>query len=82
MSTSAVIPAYNERRVSRFPMTLSSAALALNISPQRLSRHIRILQVPVSRAGYSVMIDAEGFARVKRGLKAKEIRRGRKKKAD
>lgn len=81
MSTLAAESAYNENPRARFPMNLTSASRELGISIQRLSRHLKILQVPVTRHGYAVMIDSIGYARVRRALSKNEVRRGRKKKA-
>jgi DNA-binding transcriptional ArsR family regulator len=73
--------AYNVSAGARFPMNLSVASRELGISIQRLSRHLKILQVPVTRSGYAVLLDREGYARVRRALTKNEVRRGRKKKA-
>lgn len=81
MSTLAGNYAYNECARTRFPMNLTSASRELGISIQRLSRHLKILEVPVTRQGYAVMIDRSGYARVKKALERREVRRGRKKKA-
>lgn len=81
MGTLAGNYAYNECARTRFPMNLTSASRELGISIQRLSRHLKILKVPVTRQGYSVMIDRQGYARVERALEKKEVRRGRKRKA-
>lgn len=62
-------------------MNLTMASRSLGISVQRLTRHLKILKVPVTRHGYAVMLDNEAYARVKKALVKKEVRRGRKKKA-
>lgn len=71
---------YNEGPRRRYPMTLTRAASSLGITIQRLSRYLKYLQVPVIREGYSVLIDADGYKRIKRALQRNEIKRGRKKK--
>lgn len=81
MSSCTANAAYNESTRARFPMTLTSASRELGISIQRLSRHLKILQVPVTRQGYAVMLDQPGFSRIRRALSKNEVRRGRKKKA-
>jgi hypothetical protein len=73
--------AYNVCERARFPMNLTAASRELGISIQRLSRHLKILKVPVTRSGYAVMIDRGAYARVRRALERNEVRRGRKKKA-
>lgn len=72
---------YHESEGARFPLTITAAAKELRVTQQRLSRYLKRLQVPVTRLGYSVLIDARGYARVKKALAQQEIRRGRKKKA-
>ncbi len=81
MGTLAGNYAYNVCERGRFPMNLTAASRELGISIQRLSRHLKILKVPVTRSGYAVMIDRNGFTRVERALENNEVRRGRKKKA-
>lgn len=81
MGTLAGNYAYNVCERTRFPMNLTSASRELGISIQRLSRHLKILKVPVTRHGYAVMIDRPGYMRVAQALKKNEVRRGRKKKA-
>lgn len=81
MGTLAGNYAYNVCERGRFPMNLTAASRELGISIQRLSRHLKILEVPVTRQGYAIMIDRSAYARVKRALDKKEVRRGRKKKA-
>ena len=81
MSTLAGNYAYNECERTRFPMNLTAASRELGISIQRLSRHLKILRVPITRHGYSVMINRSAYIRVARALSKNEVRRGRKKKA-
>lgn len=81
MSTLSENSVYNESPHARFPMTLTRASRELGITVQRLSRYLKTLEVPVSRLGYSVLLDSTGYARVKRALARGEIKRGRKKKA-
>jgi hypothetical protein len=73
--------AYTESRATRFPMSLTSASRDLGITVQRLSRTIKLLQVPVSRIGYTILLDRDGYRRIQKALKNNEIKRGRKKKA-
>jgi hypothetical protein len=61
-------------------MTLSAAAQELGITVQRLSRYLKYFEVPVTRQGYSVLINRSGYGRVKRALTKQEVKRGRKKK--
>ena len=81
MGTIAGNYAYNECERGRFPMNLTAASRELGISIQRLSRHLKILKVPVTRSGYAVMVDRSAYARVRRALERNEVRSGRKKKA-
>ena len=71
---------YNFAPADQFPyITLAEAASKLSITPQRLSRQLRILQVPVFRIGYLILLDDSGVARIKTSLAEKEIRPGTKK---
>lgn len=72
---------YNERAPARYPKNLSQAAEDLGVSIQRLRRYVRILEIPVTRQGYAVMLDAGSYRRVKKALSRNEVKRGRKKKA-
>jgi hypothetical protein len=81
MSTISADAAYNERTRARFPMNLSTASRSLGVSIQRLSRYLKALEIPVSRHGYAVLIEANSYSRVKRALKINAVKRGRKKKA-
>jgi len=73
--------AYTESPACRFPMSLTAASRDLGITVQRLSRTVKLLQVPVSRIGYTILLDRDGFRRIQKALKNNEIKRGRKKKA-
>jgi hypothetical protein len=74
--------AYNESAPARFPMNLRSASRELGISQQRLSRVIKFLQIPVTRLGYALLLDYDGFVQVKRALRDGVMKPGRKKKAN
>jgi hypothetical protein len=72
---------YNVRASKRFPMNLTSASKELGISIQKFRRYLKILQIPVERQGYAIMVDRFSFSKVKGALVRKEVRRGRKKKS-
>jgi hypothetical protein len=69
---------YTLRDPERFPMNLSRAAADLGITIQRLTRIVKTLSIPVTRNGYSLLIDSAGFLSAKRALKEKKIKRGRR----
>ena len=62
--------------------TLNEAAKRVGISPQRMSRLLRILQVPVHRRGYTIFLDDGAITRVSRAIKQNEVKPGRKRKAE
>ena len=71
---------YNLLAENKFPfLTLREGAQELEITPQRLSRHLRILEVPVHRKGYTIFLDDTAIRRVTRALTRHEIKRGRRK---
>lgn len=70
--------AYTLREPERFPMTLSAAAAELGITQQRLTRLVKFLSIPLTRLGYSLLIDQPGYVSAKRALKNKQIKRGRR----
>jgi hypothetical protein len=63
--------------------SLEEAAQELEIHPTRLSRLIRILQIPVHRPGTGkrcpIYVDKSGFSRAKKALTNREVSAGRKK---
>lgn len=59
-------------------MNLSAAAADLRITQQRLTRIVKALQIPLTRLGYSLLLDHAGYVSVKRALKEKKIKRGRR----
>lgn len=69
---------YTLREPERFPMNLSAAAADLGITIQRLTRIVKALSIPVTRHGYSLLIDTTGYATARRALKEKKIKRGRR----
>lgn len=63
-----------------FPFrTLHESAVELSITPQRMSRLLRILKVPVYRQGYTIFLDSKAINRIRRAVEKKEVRPGRKK---
>lgn len=58
--------------------TLAQAATLLGIRKQRMSRLLRILQVPVHKIGTLVLLNQTAYDRVEEALKRKEVKRGRK----
>ena len=74
---------YNVRPQGDFSyVTLKEGAENLNITPQRMSRLLRILKVPVHKRGHTILLDTAACDRVKTALKNKEIGPGRKKKGN
>lgn len=70
---------YNLLDQEYFPYyTLADAAGLLNIRKQRMSRLLRILQVPVHKVGTLVLLNQEAFDRIEKALSRKEVKRGRK----
>lgn len=70
---------YNVVPQKHFPyFTLAEAAERLDIRKQRLSRMLRILQVPIHKIGTLVLLDDEALSRIKAAVKQHEVRRGRK----
>ena len=61
-------------------LTLKEAADKLGISPQRMSRLLRILEVPVHRRGHTILLDGNATNRIGKALKDNEVSPGRKKK--
>ena len=59
--------------------TLQEGAMILGINPQRLSRLLKILKVPVSRQGYTIFLDDEAIKRIRRAVENDEVKPGRKK---
>lgn len=67
--------------IHQFPFkTLNEAADELAITPQRLSRLLQILSVPVHRKGYAIFLDKDAFNRIEEAIRYNEVRPGRKKK--
>lgn len=58
--------------------TLAQAADLLGIRKQRMSRLLRILQVPVHKVGTLVLLNQAAYDRVEKALKDAEVKRGRK----
>jgi len=81
-SVSIIPPEYRLKPQEQFPYkTLIDAALILQITPQRLSRLLRSLRVPVHRVGYTIFLDDEALSRIRQSLRLREVRPGRKKKS-
>ena len=58
--------------------TLAEAAMLLEIRKQRMSRLLRILQVPVHKVGTLVLLNQSAYDRVEKALANEEVKRGRK----
>ncbi len=58
--------------------TLAEAAHLLQIRKQRMSRLLRILQVPIHKVGTLVLLNQEAYDRVEAALQSNEVKRGRK----
>ncbi len=70
---------YNVIPVKDFPyVTLADAADQIGIRKQRMSRLLRILQVPVYKIGTLVLLDSPAVSRVEEAVKDNEVKRGRK----
>lgn len=77
---SASESSYNLYPPSAFPyLTLNEAAARLEISPQRLSRILRILEIPVHRRGYIIFLESSSLSQVKSAISQQHIKPGRKK---
>ena len=74
---------YNVRpRMDFSYVTLKEGAEKLKITPQRMSRLLRILRVPVHKRGHTILLDPAACDRIKEALMNKEVGPGRKKKGD
>lgn len=70
---------YNTVPHTQFPyITLAEGAERLKIRKPRMSRILRILQIPVYKIGSLILLDDEGLKRARKAIKTKEIKRGRK----
>lgn len=70
---------YNILPLKHFPyVTLEAAAEKLKIRKQRMSRLLRILQVPIYKVGTLVLLDDDAIDRIRDAIKNNEVRRGRK----
>jgi len=58
--------------------TLAEAATQLGIRKPRMSRLLRILQVPIHKIGTLVLLNQEAYDRIEEALKKNEVKRGRK----
>lgn len=58
--------------------TLAQAADLLGIRKQRMSRLLRILQVPIHKIGTLVLLNQSAVDRIKEAITQKEVKRGRK----
>ena len=58
--------------------TLAEAATLLKIRKQRMSRLLRILQVPVHKVGTLVLLNQEAYDRIEKAIENNEVKRGRK----
>lgn len=58
--------------------TLAQAAQLLRIRKQRMSRLLRILQVPVHKVGTLVLLNQDAYDRIEQAVKNNEVKRGRK----
>ena len=62
--------------------TLNEGARRIGITPQRMSRLLRILEIPVHRRGYTIFLDDGAINRVSRAIKKEEVKPGRKRKSE
>ena len=70
---------YNIIPLKDFPyLTLQAGASRLRIRKQRLSRMLRILQIPVHKIGTLILLDDMALDRVKVAVRNREVKRGRK----
>lgn len=70
---------YNLVPTQEFPyITLADGAKKLRIRKQRMSRLLRILQVPVHKIGTLVLLDQPAMDRLQEAVKNNEVKRGRK----
>lgn len=66
-----------------FPFyTLHQAADVLEISAVRCSRYIRLLQIPVHRVGYLVLLDHNDLKQILGAIEDEIIRPGRPKRSE
>jgi len=73
---------YTLKDHDRFPFaTLNEGARELGITPQRMSRLLRILEVPVHKRGYMIFLDTPAIKRIKKAIDRQEVKPGRKKSA-
>jgi hypothetical protein len=62
--------------------SLIDTAKELDASPQRVSRLLRILQIPVHRIGNTILLDNSAVHQVRDAIENGTVRRGRKKKSE
>tara|TARA_R110002126_G_scaffold54613_5_gene147834 strand:+ start:384 stop:695 length:312 start_codon:yes stop_codon:yes gene_type:complete len=58
--------------------TLAEASMLMKIRKQRMSRLLRILQVPIIKVGTLVLLNQDAYDRVEQAVVRKEVKRGRK----
>ena len=74
---------YNVMPQKHFPYyTLAEAATKLHLRKPRLSRLLRILQVPIHKIGTLVLLDDDAVTRVRVAIRQNEVKRGRKPNAE
>ena len=67
----------------QFPYsTLREGAKKIGITTPRMSRLLRILEVPVHRCGYTILLDEAAVRRIARAVRDSEVKPGRKKRTD
>lgn len=59
-------------------MTISEAARSKGISLQRFRRAVKILKIPVTKAGWNVLVSKAQAEQVAQAFKTKKITPGRK----
>lgn len=70
---------YNIIPKKHFPYTtLAAASSQLHIRPQRMSRLLRILQVPIIKIGTLVLLPPEAMVSIRHALRTNQVKRGRK----
>lgn len=83
MKTSLITASEADYRIVPLPSlrTLAEAARAIRVSPQRLSRVLRLVGIEVYRKGYVILLDDRAITMAQEAIREKRVRPGPKKKS-
>jgi DNA-binding Lrp family transcriptional regulator len=83
LKTSLITAAEVDYRIVPLPYlhTLAEAATAIGVSPARLSRILRLIQIEVYRKGYTLLLDERAIVMAQAAIKERRVRPGPKRRA-